>query len=77
MVHSSSLFALVAYAIAQSLRGGFKPRPLGERMRSLGSAWIVLAASIALGAEGLFLLAAFIVAVLVARQVLPSPVSKV
>jgi len=76
MVQYSSFFALIAYAIALTMRKGGKPRPLSVRMRSLGSAWVVLATGVALGAEGLALIAVFIAAVFIARQILPSPATE-
>lgn len=73
IVHSSWLFAVAAYAVALSMRGGFGPRPLPVRMRSLAVAWIALGIGSAFDAEGLFLLAAFVAAIAAARSVLPSP----
>jgi len=76
VVQTPLFFALFAYALALSMRGGFKPRPLPVRVRSLGSAWVVLGIGTELGAEGLLLLGAIVAAVISARQVLPALVAE-
>jgi hypothetical protein len=71
VIHNSIWIALIAYAIALSMRGGFRPRPLKIRMYAFGSALLVLASSVALGSEGIAQFCAFIIAVYLAYKALP------
>ena len=71
VIHNSIWIALIAYAIALSMRGGFGPRPLKIRMYAFGSALLVLASSVALGLEGIAQFCAFLVAIYAAYKALP------
>lgn len=71
-VQSTWLYALIAFAVAQSIRGGFGRRRLYERMRSLAAAWLVLAAGAALGVDDFYSLGTVLLAITCASMALPA-----
>jgi len=70
VIQFSFPFAVISYAIALAMAGGFGFRPLKVRIRAFGAGWFVLGVGQALGAEGLTFLLAIVAAVSLARSVI-------